>query len=113
MSDVSRRPREDGSRYAKAPAPGIRWAGEFQWLRNLGETEAFAALLTSLGYRPDNFRVTVRRITGDGRKVIRYNVFVDQLRDGQPFRGKVYLGGHDEKWIDQFALRASVDFPQA
>ena len=44
---------------------------------------------------------------------IRYNVFVDELRDGGPYRGKAYLGGYGEKWIDQFAVRASADFPQA
>ena len=60
-----------------------------------------------------DFRVTVRRITGDGRKQISYNVFVDELRDGRPYRGKAYLGGYGEKWIDQFTVRASADFPQA
>ena len=95
------------------PPTGIRWAGEFYLLRALGENDEFAALLKRLGHIPGNFRVTVRRITGDGRKEIRYNVYVDQLRDGQPFRGQVYLGGHGAKWIDQFALRASTDFAQA
>jgi len=113
MTEAVRRSREEGSRYTKAAPPGVRWAGEFQWLRNLGETDAFAALLTRLGYRQESFRVTLLRITGDGRKVIRYNVFVDQLRDGQPYRGKVYLGGHDEKWVEQFEQRAALDFPQA
>jgi hypothetical protein len=60
-----------------------------------------------------DFRVTVRRITGDGRKQISYNVFVDELRDGRPYRGKAYLGGYGERWIDQFEVRASGDFPQA
>jgi len=69
--------------------------------------------LARLGYKVNDFRVTVRRITGDGRKQIRYNVLVDELRDGRPYRGKAYLGGHGEKWIDQFAVRASADFPQA
>ena len=96
----------------RMPPTTIRWSGEFYLLRALGENEAFAALLKRLGYVLNNFRVTVRRITGDGRKEIRYNVFVDQLRNGQPFRGQVYLGGHGAEWIDQFELRASTDFPQ-
>jgi hypothetical protein len=57
----------------------------------------------------------LRRITGDGRKQIRYNFFVNELRDGRPYRGKAYLGGYGEKWIDpicgpsQRRLPASVD----
>ena len=92
------------------PAAGIHWAGEFHLLRTLGENDAFVTLLARLGYKLNDFRVTVRRITGDGRKQVRYNVFVDELRDGRP---KAYLGGYGEKWIDQFAVRASADFPQA
>ncbi len=95
------------------PAASIHWAGEFHLLRTLGEKDAFVIQLTRLGYKLNDFRVTVRRIIGDGRKRIRYNVFVDELRDGRPHRGKAYLGGYGEKWIDQFAVRASVDFPQA
>ena len=95
------------------PAAGIHWAGEFHLLRTLGEKDAFVTQLARLGYKLNDFRVTVRRITGDGRKQIRYNVFVDELRDGRPYRGKAYLGGYGERWIDQFEVRASGDFPQA
>jgi hypothetical protein len=73
------------------PAAGIQWAGEFHLLRMLGEKDAFVTQLARLGYKLNDFRVTVRRITGDGRKQIRYNVFVDELRDGRPYRGKAYL----------------------
>jgi hypothetical protein len=38
-------------------------------------------------------------------------VFVDQLRNGMPYRGKPYLGGHPERWIEKFAANALTDFP--
>ena len=82
-------------------------------LEALGERKAFVARLLKLGYRPDEFRVTVRGIRREGPddRRTRYNVFVDQLRNGQPYRGKAYLGGHPEKWIEQFAANATTDFP--
>ncbi len=92
----------------------VHWAGEFQALEALGERKAFVARLLKLGYRPSEFRVTVRGIARQGAldRRTRYNVFVDQLRDGSPYRGKSYLGGHPEKWIDQFAGNAETDFPK-
>jgi hypothetical protein len=98
----------------RIPPIGVRWAGEYQLLEMLGERKAFIAQLRKLGYSQDAFRVTVRRITADGPKDrrIRYNVFVDQLQDGQPYRGKAYTGGHGEQWIKQFAAQAGSAFPQ-
>jgi len=98
-----------------APSPAdLHWAGEFQALEALGERKAFVARLIKLGYRPSDFRVTVRGIARQGAldRRTRYNVFVDQMRDGSPFRGKSYLGGHPEKWIERFAGNAETDFPK-
>jgi hypothetical protein len=97
-----------------AVATGVRWAGEFHTLDALGEKEAFVSQLTALGYRPELFRVTVRRIPSGGIQDtrVRYNVYVDELKNGQPYRGKPYLGGHGQEWVKQFASGASTDFPK-
>ena len=95
------------------PPQDVHWAGEVQALEALGEKKAFVARLLKLGYKPNEFRVTVRTIRREGPndQRTRYNVFVDQLRNGTPYRGKPYLGGHSERWIEKFAANARTDFP--
>ena len=71
--------------------------------------------MTQSGYSPDDFRVVVRRIPVDepeDMQAIRYNLFVDQMRNGQPYRGATFVGGHAEAWIDRFAELASQEFPR-
>ena len=96
------------------PLKDVHWAGEVQALQALGEKNAFVARLLKLGYKPEEFRVTVRSLRREGPqdRRTRYNVFVDQLRDGDPYRGKSYMGGHPEKWIEQFARDAATHFSQ-
>ena len=91
----------------------VHWAGEVQALEALGEKKAFVARLLKLGYKPAEFRVTVRSIRREGPadRRTRYNVFVDQLRNGVPYRGKPYLGGHPQKWVEEFSSNALSDFP--
>ena len=95
------------------PPQDVHWAGEVQALEALGEKKAFVARLVKLGYKPNEFRVTVRSIRREGPndQRTRYNVFVDQLRNGMPYRGKPYLGGHPERWIEKFSANALTDFP--
>jgi hypothetical protein len=95
------------------PPQDVHWAGEAQALEALGEKKAFVARLLKLGYKPNEFRVTVRSIRREGPndQRTRYNVFVDQLRNGMPYRGRPYLGGHPERWIEKFAANALADFP--
>jgi hypothetical protein len=93
---------------------GVQWVGEYDALAGRREKGAFVSQLTALGYAPGEFRVTVRRVSpdgpGDSRQ--RYTVLVGQLRNGTPYRGKRYSGGHGADWIDQFAREAAVDFPR-
>ena len=94
---------------------GVRWEGEHQLLDKTDEKETFVARLTQLGYSADDFRVVVRRIPvdePDDMQIIRYNVFVDQMRNGLPYRGATYVGGHQEAWIGRFAESASQEFPR-
>ena len=62
----------------------VHWAGEAQALEALGEKKAFVARLIKLGYKPAEFRVTVCGIARQGPqdRRTRYNVIVDQLRNG-------------------------------
>ena len=58
--------------------------------------------------------MTVVRIAKAGPldKRSRYNVFVDQLRNGMPYRGKPYSGGYQEDWVKQFGIDAPAHFPR-
>ena len=93
----------------------VIWEGEHQLLDKTDEKEEFVARLTQLGYSADEFRVVVRRIPVDepeDMQVIRYNVFVDQMRNGLPYRGATFVGGHAEAWVGRFAELASQEFPR-
>ena len=93
---------------------GVQWAGEYDALAGRREKGAFVSQLAALGYVPNEFRVTVRRVSSDGPgdSRQRYTVLVAQLRNGAPYRGKRYDGGHGADWIDQFAREAATDFPR-
>jgi hypothetical protein len=73
---------------------------------------AFFSQLVALGYIPHQFRVTVRHVTSEGDTLQRYTVLVAQLRDGVPYRGKRYVGGHGAEWVNDFSRDALTNFPR-
>ena len=93
-------------------AAGVKWRGDYHLLAP-GETTAFVAQLTALGYNPKAFRVTVRRAPEAPEGVLRYTVFVVQIWKRVPYRGKRYIGGHGANWVNEFSRRAVTDFPRS
>jgi len=94
---------------------GVQWAGEYDALAGRREKGAFVSQLAALGYRPHDFRVTVRRVPSEGPEDTRqrYAVLVAQLRNGLPYREKRYSGGHGEEWVSEFSRDAAIDFPRS
>jgi hypothetical protein len=93
---------------------GVQWQGEYDALAGRREKGAFVSQLTTLGYRPNEFRVTVRRVPSEGPADtrLRYTVLVSQLRNGLPVRDKRYAGGHGAEWVSEFSRDAPTDFPR-
>jgi len=93
---------------------GVQWAGEYDALAGGGEKAAFVSQLVTLGYIPNEFRVTVRRVPSEGRADPRgrYTVLVIQLRDGALYRERRYFGGQGADWVNDFSRDAATDFPR-
>ena len=96
-----------------AEPDGVQWAGEYHLLAARREKAAFVSLLVRLGYSPDKFRVTVRRVPSSGHEDTRqrYSVLVAQSHNGVADRKKRYAGGHDADWVNDFSRDAATDFP--
>jgi hypothetical protein len=91
---------------------GVQWAGEYDALAGGGEKAAFVSQLVTLGYIPNEFRVTVRRMRSEGRDDPRYTVLVIQLREGALHRERRYFGGQGADWVNDFSRDAATDFPR-
>ena len=91
---------------------GVQWAGEYDALAGGGEKAAFVSQLVTLGYIPNEFRVTVRRMRSEGRDDPRYTVLVIQLREGALYRERRYFGGQGADWVNDFSRDAATDFPR-
>jgi hypothetical protein len=93
---------------------GVQWAGEYNALAGRREKAGFVSRLVMLGYRPDDFRVTVQRVPSEGPEDARqrYSVLVAQVQNGLPYREKQYLGGHGAEWINEFSREAAIAFPR-
>jgi hypothetical protein len=95
-----------------AEPDGVQWAGEYNLLASRREKAAFVSLLVRLGYIPDEFRVTVRRVSSSGLADTqqRYSIVVVQTQSGVTDRERRYAGGHDEDWVRDFSRDAAVHF---
>ena len=91
---------------------GVQWAGECDALAGGREKAAFVSQLVTLGYIPNEFRVTVRRMRSEGRDDPRYTVLVIQLREGALHRERRYFGGQGADWVNDFSRDAATDFPR-
>jgi hypothetical protein len=93
---------------------GVQWAGEYDALAGGREKAAFVSQLVTLGYIPNEFRVTVRRVPSEGPADprARYTVLVIQLRDGALYRERRYFGGQGADWVNDFSRDAATDFPR-
>jgi hypothetical protein len=93
---------------------GVQWAGECDALAGGREKAAFVSQLVTLGYIPNEFRVSVRRMPSEGPADprARYTVLVIQLRDGVLYRERRYFGGQGADWVNDFSRDAATDFPR-
>ncbi len=89
---------------------GVQWAGDY----DARVKAAFVSQLVTLGYIPNEFRVTVRRVPPEGRNDprARYTVLVIQLRDGALYRERRYIGGQGADWVNDFSRDAATAFPR-
>jgi hypothetical protein len=76
------------------------------------EKATFVSQLVMLGYRPQEFQVTVRPMLSNGPEDVRkrYSVTVVQSWNRMPFRGKRYVAGHDAEWVKEFSRDAPTAF---
>jgi hypothetical protein len=91
---------------------GVIWAGEHEALAAQREKEAFVSQLVALGYRPQQFRVTIRGVPPEAGARPRYTVLVAQLLGRVPYSGRRYVGGHGVDWVHDFSRTALTDFPR-
>ncbi|HEY2863011.1 MAG TPA: hypothetical protein VGK37_05255 [Casimicrobiaceae bacterium] len=79
-------------------------------IEQLGEKQDFESELSRLGYRHEDFRVTVRRARLSGQVdqwTATYTVCVTDLRTS---RSNVYWGGPHMQWVAQFAADLAIGF---
>ena len=104
-------PNEIALSRSSVAADGVQWDGEYDALE---QKAAFTLRLAILGYKPHEFRVSVRCLTaeGPGDRRQKYTVLVAQLRNDAPICQKQYVADQGAEWVNEFTRDAASHFPR-